>query len=190
MNNICVLSKSHEIPVHLDGARIFNAAEYLNVDVRQLTSQADSVMFCLSKGLGAPLGSLLCGDREFIMRGRQIRKMLGGSMRQAGVVASAGIVALEKGVNNLSIDHENALYLAENLNQEYLKVDTSKVQTNIVNADVINSGYTAQDLVKVLYDKKIRIQAISDNKVRMVTHKDITRSDIERVVNTINAHFQ
>src|SRR5215470_15711678 len=134
-----ICNKAHDagIAVHLDGARIFNAATYLSEDVAEMTKKFDSIQFCLSKGLGAPVGSMIVGSRDFIERCRSIRKMLGGGMRQAGVLAAAGLVALEKGPGRLQIDHENAKVLARELASiPGIAVDPAKVQTNIVIFDL------------------------------------------------------
>src|SRR5207244_7609964 len=129
------------IRVHLDGARIFNAATYLGEDVADMTKKFDSIQFCLSKGLGAPVGSMIVGTREFIERCRSIRKMLGGGMRQAGVLAAAGLVALERGPKRLQIDHDNAQVLATRLASILgMTLDPAKVQTNIIIADLKKSG--------------------------------------------------
>lgn len=189
MKKLCAIARLYGAPVHLDGARIFNAAAYFDIDVKALTSPADSMMFCLSKGLGAPVGSMLCGDRDFIYRARKLRKILGGSMRQAGVIAAAGIVALEDAVEKSKVDHENALYLARNINTEYMKIDVDAVQTNIVIADISSSGRSAAHLVNELEQKGLRLQAISDTKVRMVTYKDISAEEIKKAVSIINNYF-
>src|SRR5204862_7986614 len=140
-NEIC--DKSHEagLKVHLDGARVFNAATYLKQDVAELSKKYDSVQFCLSKGLGAPIGSMIVGTREFIERCRSIRKMLGGGMRQAGVVAAAGLIALEKGPKRLQEDHDNAKLLATGLAAiPGITLNPAKVQTNIVIFNLKTSG--------------------------------------------------
>src|SRR5207245_8596312 len=130
---ICDRAHDAGIPVHLDGARIFNAATYLGEDVADMTKKFDSIQFCLSKGLGAPVGSMIVGSREFIERCRSIRKMLGVGMRRAGVLAAAGLIALEKGPKRLQIDHDNAKVLATALAViPGIALDPKKVQTNIV----------------------------------------------------------
>src|ERR1700680_97566 len=130
--------------VHLDGARIFNASVALNDSVANMTRKVDSVMFCLSKGLGAPVGSMLAGSEAFIAKGRVYRKMLGGGMRQAGILAAAGLIALEKSPARLHIDHENARQLAEGIAQmPGLSIEPAKVRTNIVIFDCAKTGKTA-----------------------------------------------
>src|SRR5207244_3836161 len=130
---ICDNAHEAAIPVHLDGARVFNAATYLGEDVAEMTKKFDSIQFCLSKGLGAPVGSMILGTREFIERCRSIRKMLGGGMRQAGVLAAAGMIALEQGPKRLQEDHDNAQFLARQLAEiPGIGIDPSKIQTNTV----------------------------------------------------------
>src|SRR5262245_18901889 len=140
-HEICDKSHDSGISIHLDGARIFNAATYLGEDVAEMTKKFDSIQFCLSKGLGAPVGSMIVGSRDFIERCRSVRKMLGGGMRQVGVLAAAGLVALEKGPKRLHVDHENAKLLANHLASiPDITLNPQKVQTNIVIFDVKKSG--------------------------------------------------
>src|SRR5450755_1366476 len=140
-DEICDNSHAEGLPVHLDGARIFNAAVALGVPVTQLTAKADTVMFCLSKGLGAPVGSLLVGSAELVDRGRIYRKALGGGMRQAGILTAAGLIALEHGPQKLEQDHSNARFLAGELAQiPGIKIDPATVQTNIVLCDITRTG--------------------------------------------------
>ena len=191
--------KSHEIraaadyarqkglKVHLDGARIFNAAANLGINVQELTSSVDSVMFCLSKGLSAPVGSILAGSREFIQIARKRRKLLGGGMRQAGVLAAAGLVALETMVDRLEEDHENARILVEYLAEmRKMKVDPSIVETNMVLAEVSETGYYAMEFVERLRKEGVLCNARTSTSVRFVTHKDVSKKDIENTINIIN----
>lgn len=183
-----ICEKAHEagLSVHLDGARIFNAAAHLGENVAALTRGFDSVQFCLSKGLGAPVGSLIVGAKEFIERCRVIRKMLGGGMRQAGVLAAAGLVALEEGPKRLYIDHENAKILAEGLaNIPRIGIDPAQVQTNIVIYDVHQSGLTSTEFLQKLAQRKVLGGAVDARKIRMVTHLDVDRRDVERAVQII-----
>ncbi len=183
-----ICEKAHEagLKVHLDGARIFNAAVYLGESVATITQNFDSVQFCLSKGLGAPVGSMIVGSKEFIERCRVIRKMLGGGMRQAGVLAAAGLVALEEGPKRLHIDHENAKILAEGLaNIPPIGIDPTKVQTNIVIYDVHQSGLSSTEFVQKLAQRKVLGGAVDARKIRMVTHLDVNRRDVERAVQII-----
>lgn len=172
------VAKSHDLLVHLDGARIFNAAVALGVDVKELTRYADSVMFCLSKGLGAPVGSLVVGSEEFIERARKYRKMLGGGMRQAGIIAAPGIVALTKMVERLADDHENAKLLAEGLGRiDGIRI-LNPVMTNMVYIDVSGLGWTGQQwseaCTKIGWKSRGR-----GTTIRLCTHYGIEREDIE-----------
>ncbi len=180
------LAHRRGLAVHLDGARIFNAAIALGVPAAAIAATADSVMFCLSKGLGAPVGSVLTGTRAFIERARKNRKMLGGGMRQAGVIAAAGIVALETMVDRLQEDHENARYLAENLAEiPGLVVDPATVQTNMVMCDVVKPGLSAEELSRRLRERQVLVNANGPSRLRFVTHKDVSRADIARALEII-----
>jgi len=186
VNEIC--DKSHEagIPVHLDGARIFNAATYLGEDVAGITKKFDSIQFCLSKGLGAPVGSMIVGSREFIERCRSIRKMPGGGMRQAGVLAAAGLVALEKGPKRLQEDHDNARFLARRLAEvPGIGLDPSKIQTNIVIFDLKKAQRTSADFLKALADRGVLAVPVDNERVRMVTHLDVDRGDVEKAAGVV-----
>ncbi|GBD11558.1 L-allo-threonine aldolase [bacterium HR23] len=165
------------IPVHLDGARIFNAAVYLGIPVAELAKDADSVCFCLSKGLACPVGSLLCGSKEFIKEARRWRKAVGGGMRQVGVLAAAGIVALEKMVDRLAEDHENARRLAKGLaGIPGIRLDPERVQTNIV---IFRwTGGPVQEFLARLAEGGVLASYIGGDQVRMVTHYGITAQDI------------
>src|SRR3954469_17920392 len=178
-----ICDKSHEagLKVHLDGARVFNAATYLKQDVANFTRKYDSVQFCLSKGLGAPIGSMIVGTREFIERCRSIRKMLGGGMRQAGILAAAGLVALEKGPRRLQDDHDNAQFLARRLAEiPGITLDPTKVQTNIVIFDLKKSRRSSADLLKQLASRGVLAIPVDNQRVRMVTHLDVDRADVEK----------
>ncbi|MCS7324258.1 MAG: low-specificity L-threonine aldolase [Anaerolineae bacterium] len=177
---VVALAQRHGLRVHIDGARIFNAAVALGVDVRALTAGADSVMFCLSKGLGAPVGSILCGSRAFIQLAHRRRKVLGGGMRQAGVIAAAGIVALEQMVDRLHEDHANARLLAEQLAHiPGLRVETARVQTNMVYFDLAPEvPIDAAELCRRTAQERVRMLPISSRRVRAVTHCWITRDDV------------
>jgi len=176
MEEIWTRAKERSIPVHLDGARIFNAATALGVDVRTLTRGFDTVMFCLSKGLCAPVGSMLTGSAELIEKARIYRKALGGGMRQAGVLAAAGLIALEQMPARLHEDHANARLLAEALvNLEGVSIDLSTVETNIVIFRLTGS-ITAQDLVARLKARNILASAVGPDAIRLVTHHDVDRA--------------
>jgi threonine aldolase len=179
-NEICDGAHDLGLPVHLDGARIFNAATYLGKSVAEITRKADSVMFCLSKGLGAPVGSMLVGSKEFITKAHRFRKTFGGGMRQAGVLAAAGLVALEESPKGLARDHENARYLAEQLSQmPGISLDPKKVVTNIVRYDVKGTGRTAAEICAELKKRNILAGPFAKYAIRMVTHYDVDRAGIE-----------
>lgn len=179
------VAHEHGVPVHLDGARIFNAAVALGRDVREFCREVDSVQFCLSKGLAAPVGSLVVGSREFIAAARRNRKLLGGGMRQVGVLAAAGIVALERMVDRLAEDHANARRLAEGIRRlPGIRLDLSRVQTNIVIFHVDRPGGAAE-LVAGCLARKVKIHAIGPTAIRCVTHKDVDAEDIERAIAAI-----
>jgi threonine aldolase len=176
------------VPVHLDGARLFNAAVALKRSARDFVRDVDSVTFCVSKGLAAPVGSVICGSREVVARARRVRKMLGGGMRQAGVIAAAGLVALERMVDRLAEDHTNARVLAEGVARlPGLSVDLASVQTNIVifgverGAAAASAAATAE-LVAGSAARKVKIHAIGPTSIRCVTHKDIDAEDIARTL--------
>jgi threonine aldolase len=179
-DDICERAHAVGLPVHLDGARIFNAATALGKPVAEITKKFDSVMFCLSKGLGAPVGSMLVGSRDFIDKARITRKLLGGGMRQAGVLAAAGLVALEETPKTLHVDHENAKHLAEGLAKiPGIAIDPKKVVTNILIFDVAPSGSTASDVVAALGKRGVLSGATGKTTIRMVTHFDVDRSAID-----------
>jgi threonine aldolase len=174
------LAKSHGLNVHMDGARIFNAAVAQGIDVRELTRHVDTLMFCLSKGLSAPVGSLVVGDEEFIDRARRYRKMLGGGMRQAGVIAAPGIIAIEKMVDRLKDDHANAKMLAQGLAKiDGISLDLSHVQTNIVFYNITGLGIDAEKWVAKMKEFGVKAGAVDSGRVRMVTHRGIEKEDIE-----------
>ena len=182
-DDICDRAHALGLRVHLDGARIFNAATYLRRDVAGITRKFDSVMFCFSKGLGAPVGSMLVGLRDFIDRARVYRKLYGGGMRQVGVLAAAGLVALEKSPSRLHEDHANARYLAEALARlPGIKIDLKKVQTNIVIFDVSGTGRTAADISAALAKRNVLANATGKHAIRMVTHCDVDRPAIDRAL--------
>ena len=185
--DICARAHQNHLPVHLDGARIFNAATALNDSVANLARPADSVMFCLSKGLGAPVGSMLLGTRAFIDEARVMRKMLGGGMRQAGVLAAAGLIALEESPKGLAEDHANAKLLAEGLAAlPGVKIDPEKVVTNIVIFDVADTGMTADGICTQLLREHGILASGFGSSIRMVTHYDVSRANIENALAALN----
>jgi threonine aldolase len=172
-------AKERKLPVHLDGARIFNAATALGVDVKTLTRGFDTVMFCLSKGLGAPVGSMLVGSAELMERARLFRKALGGGMRQAGVLAAAGLIALEQGPARLHEDHANARLLAEALSKvEGVEIDLGSVETNIV-IFRLTGGVSAAEVAARLKARGILASAFGAAAIRLVTHLDVNRAACE-----------
>jgi len=180
---ICDQAHSAGLPVHLDGARIFNAATALGTTVAELTRKFDSVMFCLSKGLGAPVGSMLVGSRECIEKARVCRKLFGGGMRQVGVLAAAGLVALEKSPVRLHEDHANARHLALGLARlPGVNVDLRKVQTNIVIFDVRGTGRTAAQISTSLAGHQVLASPTGEFEMRVVTHCDVDRAGIDRAL--------
>jgi threonine aldolase len=173
------IANEHGLAVHLDGARLFNACVASGVAAHEVAAQADSVTFCLSKGLAAPVGSVVTGTRDFIDKARRARKMLGGGMRQAGIIAAAGIVALETMVDRLHQDHENARVLAEGLAElPGIKIDLGSVQTNIVIFDMERKDLDAAGLVLKLAGHGVKCFSVGPNRIRMVTHKDVDRAGI------------
>jgi len=177
LEEIVAGTSSHKLPLHLDGARIFNAAVALGVDVRALTRGFDTVMFCLSKGLGAPVGSMLVGSAALMARARVYRKALGGGMRQAGVLAAAGLIALEEGPKRLGEDHANARLLAEALaHTEGVSIDLVTVETNIV-VFRLTAGRGAAELVARLKARGVLAGAFGPDAIRLVTHRDVSRDD-------------
>jgi threonine aldolase len=169
-------AKERKLPIHLDGARIFNAATALGADVRTLTRGFDTVMFCLSKGLGAPVGSMLTGPAELMERARLYRKALGGGMRQAGVLAAAGLIALEQGPGRLHEDHANARLLAEALSHmEGVAIDVDAVETNIV-IFRLTGGLSAAEVVARLKAHGVLASTVGPDAIRLVTHLDVDRA--------------
>jgi threonine aldolase len=185
-DEVCDGAHAIGIPVHLDGARIFNASVALDKPVAEITKKFDSVMFCLSKGLGAPVGSLLVGSKKFIEQARIYRKALGGGMRQAGVLAAAGLIALEEGPKRLHEDHANAKFLAGGLAKlRGIRVDPKTVHTNIVVFDISGAGMDSATFTRKLMEKNVLASGISPTEIRIVTHMDVDRSACERALTAI-----
>jgi threonine aldolase len=167
----------------MDGARIFNAAAALNVPVADLAGPVDSLSFCLSKGLSAPVGSLVCGRKTFIQKARRNRKVLGGGMRQAGVIAAAGIVALQEMTDRLMEDHRNARRLAEGLSaMRRARIDPERIKTNIVYVNLDPEGRPSTEIVARLTDAGVRVGATGPYQFRAVTHYGISEEDIDRAL--------
>jgi len=181
-------AKNRRVPVHLDGARIFNAAVALNVDVTELSDCCDTLMFCLSKGLCAPIGSMLCGSRDFIEKARKYRKMVGGGMRQTGVMSACGIIALEKMTGRLKEDHDNARYLEQKLVEiPGVYTEPEKVKINMVFWKTDIKGFDSSQFVDYMYSKGIRVLPIKDGAYRFVTNNDVTRGDLDTITNEIKS---
>lgn len=184
MAGVYELAGEHGLPVHLDGARIFNAALALGCEAADLACYADSVMFCLSKGLGAPVGSMLTGKKIFIEKARRYRKLLGGGMRQAGVLAAAGLLALNNTMR-LAEDHEKARVLATGLSRMGFAVDPGKVETNIVMLDLERAPFSTEDFLALLDAEGVRAGSGKRHKVRFVTHLNVSMTDIGEALNRI-----
>jgi threonine aldolase len=179
---VAQVARQADVPVHLDGARLFNAAVALGREAREFTRYVDSVTFCVSKGLAAPVGSVVCGSGPFIARARRLRKMLGGGMRQAGIIAAAGIVGLERMVERLAEDHANARTLAEGLAKlPGVSLDLASVQTNIV-IFRLERPNGVDEVVRGCAARKVQVHAIGPTSVRCVTHKDVDADDIGRAL--------
>ncbi|QKE72392.1 low-specificity L-threonine aldolase [Arthrobacter citreus] len=187
MKEVFSIAKNANIPVHLDGARIFNAATYLKTDAKELSQYSDSVMFCLSKGLCAPVGSILAGSKEFIEKAKKKRKLLGGGWRQSGFLAAAGIIALEKMTKRLQEDHENALYLAERLSEiPTIKVDLSQIHINLVFFQMTNMKHSPEEIEQIFKENGIIIFAPEeDGMMRFATHYWITKNDIDKIIDVM-----
>ena len=180
---VCDVAHESGVAVHLDGARIFNAAVALEVPVAELTRDVDDASFCLSKALSCPVGSVIVGSKEFISEAKRWRKMVGGGMRQAGILAAAGLVALDTMVDRLAEDHQNARRLAAGLaNINGLTVDADSIQTNIVIFDVDESVGTAPDFIKAMATAEVQVSYPGERAVRMVTHRHISGDDVEEAL--------
>jgi threonine aldolase len=183
MQKIYEIAKNNNLPVHLDGARVFNAAEYLKVDVKEITKYCDSVMFCLSKGLCAPVGSMLAGSIDFINRARKGRKLMGGGLRQAGFLAAAGLIALKKMTKRLKEDHDNALFLAGELSTiSGIQVFHEDIQISMVFFDMKATGYDSNEFAREMLKKGIKINPAENGVMRFVTNYWVTREDINYIV--------
>jgi len=181
------IARRHELKIHVDGARFFNAAVALKTDPKDLAAAADSVSFCLSKGLGAPVGSMVCGTRSFINEARRARKLLGGGMRQAGILAAAGIIALTEMVDRLADDHANAHGLAMGLAQlPGISIDPDQIRTNILFFEVTRKDLTPEQFVQRIGAEGVRMLPVGARRVRAVTHYHITAKDVDRALSVIS----
>jgi threonine aldolase len=180
------VAKAHGLRLYMDGARIFNAAVALKTDVKEFTKHVDNLMFCLSKSLSCPIGSVVVGTQEFIETARKTRKVLGGGMRQAGIIAAPGIIALEKMIDRLEEDHRNAKRLAEGIVKiAGIRVDLDCVQTNMVLFDISGLGVADEQFLSKLKESGVLASTLAKNKVRMVTHRGIEREHIEKTITAI-----
>ena len=186
IHSIRKIADRYGLHMHLDGARVFNAAKAINVAASTICADFDSVQFCLSKGLSAPIGSIIVGSRPFIKEARYFRKMIGGGMRQSGIIAAAGIVALKNNIDRLVEDHDNAKLLATGIkNIEGIGIDMASVQTNMVRIDTSGLFITGAELVKHLNSQGVLCSAQGKYIVRFVTHRHITRNDIITAISVI-----
>lgn len=187
MEAIAQVARKYGIPLYLDGARVFNAAVALGVDVKELTRHVDSLMFCLSKGLSCPAGSILAGKADFIERARRFKQMIGGYMRQTGILAAAGVVALEKMIDRLADDHQNAQTLGEGIAKiQGLRVDLELVQTNMAYFEIEEQlGIDAPEFARRLEESGVRCLAVEPMRIRMVTHWGIDREDVDYALECI-----
>ena len=186
LKELAAFTKKHKLSFHMDGARLFNASVALGAPAAKIAGFVDTVTFCLSKGLGAPVGSMLCGPEKFIEEARRVRKMLGGGMRQAGILAAAGLYALENNVERLAEDHDHAKMLAAALGEvSWASLDPADVKTNIIFFDTPNNP--AQEVVTALGKKGVLCSALGEYSVRMVTSLAVTHKDVEKVCQVIRA---
>ena len=187
MKAVSKIANHHNLKIHVDGARFFNAAVALGVDPKDLAADVDSVSFCLSKGLAAPVGSVICGTADFIKTARRARKVIGGGMRQAGVVAAAGIISLQDMVERLADDHANAKKLAMGLSDmPGISIDPDQIKTNIIFFDTTREGMTPADFVLQIEADGIRMLPVGPHRVRAVTHYHITSEDIDQALKVIS----
>ena len=190
MKAIYEVAQEASIPVHVDGARLFNAAASVGCSVKEFTQYCDTVQICLSKGLGAPIGSIIAGPKDFIARARKWRKRLGGGLRQVGVIAAPGLVALTKMTDRLVEDHEHASWFAGQLQGMNKLEVVNSVDTNIVVVDVKKTGYNAEQFVELLESKGVRAVTFGPTLVRFTTHYDVTKQQIEKAADIIRNTIQ
>ncbi len=183
MTSVWELAQRHKIPIHIDGARLFNAATALKVDIKDLSQYGDTVSLCLSKGLGAPVGSLLLGSQDFIKKARKNRKVMGGGMRQAGILAAAGIIALNEMTKRLVDDHDHAQYLADQLKTiDGFEIQDKQRDINMVFFKLSEEIISEKNLVDGLYQQQIKINGMENKTYRFVTHLNISKKDIDRLI--------
>jgi len=186
MTEVREIANKFGLKIHLDGARIFNAAVALGVPVAKLTEKVDSVMFCLSKGLSAPVGSLVCGSSEFIVKARKARKMVGGGMRQVGHIAAAGLIAITEQVDRLQEDHDNAKFLASQLSDlDGIEVDVTRIKTNIIFFKL--TGIDGEVLLNQLEQNQIKILMTDADVFRAVLHREVSKEQVQTVVKTFQS---
>ena len=186
MTEVREIANKFGLKIHLDGARIFNAAVALGVPVAKLTEKVDSVMFCLSKGLSAPVGSLVCGSSEFIVKARKARKMVGGGMRQVGHIAAAGLIAINEQVDRLQEDHDNAKFLASQLSVlDGIEVDVTRIKTNIIFFKL--TGINGEVLLNQLEQNQIKILMTDADVFRAVLHREVSKEQVQTVVKTFQS---
>jgi len=184
------LADQHDIKMHLDGARIWNAHIATGIPLSEYGRYFDTIQCCFSKGLGAPIGSIVMGTGEFIERARRTRKMLGGGMRQAGIIAAAALYALENNIPRLAVDHANARYLAENLAKiPALEIDLNTVQTNIVIMDILRSGRQVPEVLERLKKSGVLAVQFGPTRIRCVAHLDVNREDMNRAISVFQSVF-
>lgn len=184
-------AKRHNLPVYMDGARLFNAAEHLGVSAKKVADYADALMFCISKGLCAPVGSLLCGDTVFINRARRFRKLLGGGMRQAGILAAAGLISLEKMPKRLNKDHENAQYLGSGLAKiPGISIDLQRIHINLVFFSFESPDFNHDAFVKFMLAEGIKINGHDYGIYRFVTHNDTSRADVDAALAAVKKFLE
>jgi threonine aldolase len=188
LKDVRELADRYGIGIHMDGARLFNAATYLNVDVKAITTYVDSVTFCLSKGLASPIGSILCGSKEFIQKARKGRKLLGGGMRQVGILGAAGLISLREMTKRLDEDHKHAQYLAEKLQQKpEFEVDFDRLHINMV---FVTSTLDLADLARYLKERDILIGGYKGDHIRIAVHNDISKREIDTLIGQIEQYIE
>ncbi|MBC8196433.1 MAG: low-specificity L-threonine aldolase [Candidatus Marinimicrobia bacterium] len=187
LSQVYNIAQENNLKVHTDGARIFNSAVALNLELKELTTYTDSITFCLSKGLSAPIGSMVCGTKEFIYHARRTRKILGGGMRQVGILASAGLISISKMTNQLKTDHLHLSQLANGLSQiKKIEINPTNYKTNILYFSIKNNPFSDEEFIQHMEKQGIRFFALSKNKFRLVTHSGISDKDIHFTLNVFN----